>query len=147
MLLIDAIAIVETADKNVSGDHGAALSPFQIHRAAWNDVKKYFGNPAQEIYLNIGERFEDISSSNPDLRMFARNAATGYSFILADRLKRDGQPATPENIYACWNLGFQKFRRRGFELARCPLPTIHNARRVAELVNAPDPPVKHQVKD
>src|SRR6185312_13855626 len=112
MLLIDAIAIVESAGKNVPGDHGAALSPFQIHRAAWDDVKKRFGDPSREIYLNVGDRFEDIATTNADLRMFARNCATGYAFILEERLKRAGQPATPEQIYACWNLGFAEFKAR-----------------------------------
>lgn len=147
MLLIDAIAHVESAGRNTPGDQGAALSPFQIHRAAWDDVKKRFGDPAQDIYLNIGERFEDIATTHRDLRMFARNCATGYSFLLEERLKRAGQSATPQNIYACWNLGFQKFRRRGFDLSRCPASTVANARRVAELVNAKDPPIVHQVRD
>lgn len=147
MLLIDAIAQVESAGRNTSGDHGKALSPFQIHREAWDDVKRRFGNPAKEIYLNVGEHFQDIASADPDLRMFARNCATGYAFLIEERLRRSGQKPTPENIYICWNLGFQKFRRRGFDWNRCPASTLMNARRVAELVNAPDPPVKHQVKD
>lgn len=146
MLLIDAIAHVESAGKNTPGDHGEALSPFQIHREAWEDVRKRFGDPGGEIYLNIGERFEDISNAG-DVRMFARNAATGYAFILEERLKRAGHPATPQNIYACWNLGFQKFRRRGFDLSRCPASTVANARRVAELVIAREPPQIHNGHD
>lgn len=146
MLLIDAIAIVETGNRNIPGDHGAALSPFQIHRGAWEDVKKRFGDPTKEIYLNIGDRFEDIAQTG-DLRMFARNCATGYSFILEQRLKKALQPATPENIYACWNLGFEKFKANGFKLTKCPPSTTRNARMVAELCTAKDPPPVHPSHD
>lgn len=146
MLLIDAIAIVESGNKNVSGDHGAALSPFQIHRGAWEDVKKRFGDPTQAIYLNVGERFEDIAQAG-DLRMFARNCATGYAFILEERLKRAGQEPTPANVYACWNLGFEGFKSRHFNLKLCPRVTVWKARRVADLCAATDPPVIHNGHD
>lgn len=147
MLLIDAIAIVESGGRNTPGDSGAALSPFQIHRAAWDDVKKRFGDPAKPIYLNIGECFEDIGNVYHDLRMFARNCATGYSFLLEERLKHAGQEATPENIYACWNLGFAAFKKRHFDLMLCPKRTVQRARRVAVLATAPDPPPVHNGHD
>jgi hypothetical protein len=142
MLLIDAIAHIESCGKNIAGDHGAALSIFQIHREAWEDVKKRFGDPKGTIYLNVGERFEDIATTNRDLRMFARNCATGYAFILEERLKRFGHEPSPENVYACWNLGFNGFKHRHFNLNRCPRITVFKARQVAALVKSQDPPKK-----
>lgn len=42
------------------------------------------------------------------------------------------QPARAE-VYAMWNLGFAGFKRRGFDLARCPLVTQDAAMRFAAL--------------
>lgn len=146
MLLIDAIAIVESGNKNVPGDHGAALSPFQMHRAAWEDVRARFGKKDGAIYLEVGERFEDIAADDMTGKFRARNAATGLMFILEERLTRVHQPVTPENIYACWNLGFEGFKHRHFNLKLCPIRTVQRARRVAELCRG-DPHQKPHSRD
>jgi hypothetical protein len=139
MLLIDAIAIVESGGKNVPGDHGAALSIFQIHEAAWADVRKRFGIHQDPIDLDVGTHFTDISGDDLTSRFRARNCATGYVFILEERLKRAGQEASPENVYACWNLGFDGFKHRHFMLARCPKITFQKARRVGQLIHEEHP--------
>ena len=35
--ILDAICTVETGGRDVTGDHGAAIGPYQIHAAYWKD--------------------------------------------------------------------------------------------------------------
>jgi hypothetical protein len=134
MTIIQAIAQVESGGKVVPGDKGAALGMYQIHRAAWLDVRDYKQQSAPAELLDIGEHFEDIGADTADGRLRSENCAVLYELILTDRLTRAGVMPTPANIYACWNLGFEGFKKRHFDILQCPKRTMDNARRVAILV-------------
>jgi hypothetical protein len=132
--IIQAIAQVESGGKVVAGDKGAALSMYQIHRAAWLDVRDHKLRSAPAELLDIGEHYEDIGADSAEGRLRAENCAVLYELILADRLTRAGAMPTAANIYACWNLGFEGFKQRHFDILQCPKRTMDNARRVAILV-------------
>ena len=137
MLLLNAIAIVESAGKPVAGDHGAAQGMFQMHRAAWQDVYDRFGAPGKKPHLDVGEKFMDIAGTDPLSMTRAQNAATGYVVILTDDLTRANVKLTPANICACWEIGFEGFRRRHFNLKECPVTTRKAAARVSLLAAQP----------
>lgn len=127
MLLLDAIAQIETGNTAVAGDHGQALSRLQIHREFWQDVHRRW--PA----LDIGEKWEDIGAADPISLRRANNCGNGCLAMIEEYLIRHGCGCTAENIYACWNLGREGFRRRNFHLDECPANTIRNAMKVAIL--------------
>ena len=147
MLLIDAIAQVESGNRPVVGDNGAAISAWQIHRAVWQDVHVRWGNPDRvaegKVYLDVGEKWEDIGGDDELSRTRARNCARGQVSIISEFLNRHNITASADNIYACWNLGCEGFRRRQFSLAHCPEITIRAASQVEFLSDhKPKPPIQ-----
>ena len=135
MLLIDAIAVVETQQKIVAGDHGQAFSQFQIHKEVWQDVHRRFGRLVSEQFVDVGRKFADIAGTDMDSQLRARNCATCHVVIIEERLLKAKLPCSAENIYAVWNLGWDGFKRRGFNLKECPLTTRKGAATVALLAN------------
>lgn len=137
MLLLDAIAQVETGNTVAVGDHGAAISKYQIHRAVWQDVKLRFGDPRNpergKPYLDVGAKWEDIGGADTTSQLRARACANAQIVIIEEYLLRHGAACTAENIYACWNLGREGFKRRAFHLDQCPPRTIRAAMEVARL--------------
>lgn len=133
MLLLDAIATVESDNRPMAGDHGKALSRYQIHAEVWQDVHRQFGAAAGGGGVDVGTSFAAIGGADRDAEIRARNTASIHIGIIETFLQKHGQPTSAENIYACWNLGCQGFRRRQFNLAACPRLTITKAERVAEL--------------
>lgn len=131
MLLLEAIAEVESNNRVAVGDHGAALSKYQIHRAVWQDVKIRFGQ--DKAKCDVGREFGDIGGSDFNSQVRAFNTATGQVALIEEYLLKHGVGCTAENIYACWNLGREGFRRRNFHLDECPAATIRNAIVVANL--------------
>lgn len=142
MLLIDAIAEVETGNKipAQSGDHGAALSVFQIHKEVWQDVHQRWGLKSAAEHIDVGQMFIAIGGEDSTSRLRARNTATCQVVLIEEFLQRHGVDTTAENIYACWNLGMKGFKRRHFKLDECPRRTITGAKEVARLAdNKPHP--------
>lgn len=109
---LDAIAHIESSGRSrVIGDGGKARGMFQLHRAAWEDARK--------ISPLIGDY--QTGALNPAT---ARQVARVYLNILAARLERAlGYAPTSGQVYAAFNLGFAGFKKRGFDLNRCPVTT------------------------
>jgi hypothetical protein len=138
MLLTQAIAIVETGNRWTAphqDERGLAVSVFQIHRPAWLDVKRAYGTRTDRQFLDVGEHFQDIAGNDQESMIRAQNTANGYLAIIKRRLLRAGTSTSAANIYGCWNLGFDGFKRRHFNLKECPLPMRRNAARVSLLAD------------
>ena len=119
---LDSLALVESGDKAaVLGDGGKARGSFQIWRGAWADVNRTYGWTT------------DYESGSTN-RAVARRYARAYCKMLETQMTAAGlRLPTVEHIYACYNLGFNGFARRGFQLSRCPMVTRRAAKRIADL--------------
>ena len=109
---LDRLAHAESRGRAVAGDRGRALGPFQMHAEAWKDVSRLRAGNDLPTYRR--------TSHEPTQRLYAQH----YLEILAVRFERarGRQPSHPE-LVALWNLGWDGFRRRGFDLKRIPTPT------------------------
>jgi hypothetical protein len=145
MLLIDAIAHVETHNRVQVGDHGAALSKFQIHSQVWQDVHRRWGHAGCASIIDVGQRFEDIGGDDQNSQIRARNCATCHVVIIKEYLLKHNIPCTADNIYCCWNLGCKGYFQRRFDLSKCPAGTMHNAIMVEYLADhSPAKPQNHR---
>jgi|SRR6185369_11414389 len=124
--LVNAFAQVESGGHaNRIGDHGRARGAWQFHREAWEQVTWIRAIERQTVHT-YNKAF-DIEIS----REYARSYIKWLSSRLNAILRR---PATPQEIYAAWNLGLQGFAERRFRLNRCPASTKAAAKRVRNIV-------------
>jgi len=93
------------------GDNGKAIGSFQFHAAAWRTV-----NNSRAV---VGRRVVPYPSgaANRDL---AREFAFDYFTILHGQFVKHGKNPSHADLYAAWNLGFAGYKKRGFDLRRCP---------------------------
>jgi hypothetical protein len=120
---LDALATVESNNNpNAIGDNGKSLGAYQIQLAVWQDVNKSRGVGAK---LPFGTGSHGIH---------ARDFAFSHLTNLHARLVKVGITPTCANMYAAWNLGFTGFKRRGFEISRCPATTQRAAVKINNLM-------------
>lgn len=111
-----ALALIESGDNMKAVGAAGERTAWQIKPATWR------------AYTKPGEK----------LRMTSRTDA----FVIAARIYTHNEvrfvtvhgrrPAAWE-VYAMWNLGWDGFKRRGFNLARCPRVTRDAALRYSNL--------------
>jgi hypothetical protein len=121
--MLDGIAFVESSSgKFLVGDGGKSLGMFQLSRKAWADVNKARAKAGLATYGY------DRNVMNHDInRAYARDFIT----ILQSRLKSTlGRTPTVEQVYASFNMGFEGFRRCGFDINRVNKITRYNCIRV-----------------
>lgn len=106
--LVDAVALVETGHRNVAGDNGRAAGVWQMHAAACSD--------AGITHVQAWHREAAGAAAARYLRQLGAQ--------LGNALRREPSAA---QLYAAWNLGFEGFRRRRFDLRRCPAITRQRA--------------------
>lgn len=130
--IANAIAIVETGNRVVSGDGGRALSAYQIHEAFWLDVKQHFPN------ADIGANWPDIGGPDAESQTRARNCCIGGVLMIADYLDEHGAAVTPANIYAAYTVGRAGFKACNFDVQSLGFPDFKRAKcaRVEQLVRA-----------
>jgi hypothetical protein len=110
-----AVMLVESGGRNVTGDNGRALGYYQFWATAW----RHASNLRREANLPV----LPYRTGAADLL-----ASKTHAQILLQwhekQLKRNGcTHPTPGQLYASWNLGHAGFKRRGYDLARCPAIT------------------------
>lgn len=111
---IVALAMIESGyDMRAKGKHGER-SAWQIRPATWNQYSK----PGERI-TREADAFAVAS------RIYTHNAIRFNGAI--------GRLPNAYETYAMWNLGWDGFKRRGFNLARCPRVTRDAAMRYANL--------------
>lgn len=126
---LDAVEWVESRwTATARGDGGRAVGSFQFWAGAWDDVNR--------LRCRNGRVFVPFSQATN--RVLARAFAVDYfgwlRASLATSLRRD--PTDPE-LYAAWNLGLQGFRRRGFQLSKCPRRTRAAAEQICRIIQRP----------
>jgi hypothetical protein len=118
--LIEQIITIESSGKaNARGDGGKARGCAQFHFAAWLDVTSY--------------RKANGLSTHPYAKAFDPMVARAYLHswltLNAHRFEdHTGRKATGAELYAIHNLGFEGFRKAGFDLANCPAITRRKAK-------------------
>jgi len=112
---LKAVMLVESDGRNVTGDGGRALGYYQFWATAW----RHASNLRRERSLPV----LPYKKGAADLLV-----STAHAQILLKwhekQLKRNGcKHPTPGQLYASWNIGHAGFKRRGYDLARCPAVT------------------------
>lgn len=123
---LDALALVESNNNpSAIGDKGKSRGAYQIQLAVWRDVNK---SRAVDARLPF-----ETGSHGIHARAFAFSHLTN----LHARLVKVGINPSCVNLYAAWNLGFTGFKRRGFDISRCPVTTQRAAAKLNTILNKP----------
>ncbi len=111
--LLDSVRYVESADgRRLIGDDGKSLGPYQLTAGAVADVERTSKSVYESTGLEARSTFRMSEAS--------RAAARVYLVKLNGQLRRAmGREPGEAGLFACWNLGFAKFRALGFRLDRC----------------------------
>ena len=102
------------------GDNGKAIGSFQFHAAAWQMVNNLRA---------VGNRRVVPYPSGATNRDCAREFAFDYFTILHGQFVKHGKIPSHADLYAAWNLGFAGYKKRGFDLSRCPQITQRACRK------------------
>lgn len=118
--MLGGIAMIESSGgKFLVGDGGKSLGVHQISREAWEDVNR------ARSKARLGSYDYDHHVFNPAInRAFARD----YLMILQVRLAEAlGKVPAVEQVYASFNMGFERFAQVGFNLSRVNPVTRRNS--------------------
>lgn len=118
--LIESIIAIESSGKaDARGDQGAGLGVAQFHYAAWQDTSTWRlkqGLPTYPYHKALDA-------------MLAREYLHSWLTLNKHRFEdASGRKAKPADLYAIHNLGFNGYRKRGFDLRKCPAITIRKSK-------------------
>lgn len=118
--MLDKVITIESSGRpSARGDNGAGLGLAQFHYAAWQDTSAWRirqGLPAYPYHKALDATI-------------ARDYLHSWLSINAARFKEaTGRPATLVDLYAIHNLGFNGYRKRGFDIERCPAITLRKSK-------------------
>lgn len=121
--LVDALGMVESGGRDcVVGDGGRARGRWQMWRGTWDDTSHRRRQRGLETWTWME------GSADPAI---ARVYAQDHLDWLASQLRKHHTTPTPQRLVASWQLGFTGFKRRGFDVRRCP---AHVRRAVSKVV-------------
>lgn len=124
---VHALAQVETGGVCRPGDRGKAKGIYQFHRAAWEQVSK----------IRTSHSLIPFSYSRATDQQIASEYAKMWLAYLADRLhKATGRKPRPAEVFLAHNLGFDGFKRIGFQVYRAPDARYDAAIRFENIVNS-----------
>lgn len=109
---ICAIAVVESNDKMRAVGAKGERTAWQIMPSTWNAYVK----PGEKMCMRSRQDAYTIAS-----RIYSHNYVR---FVQAT-----GNRPTHVDVYAMWNLGFAGYKRRRFDIDRCPMITRRAAAR------------------
>ena len=111
---LHAVMLVESNGRAITGDNGNARGHFQFWRRTWDHVTSIRRKANLPTY--------GYSAANNLLQSQAY--ARTYFEWLEKGLKRNGcTHPTHADLYAAFNLGLAGYKKRGFDLSRCPTVT------------------------
>lgn len=109
--IVDAVGFAESRNTPGSiGDHGSALSAFQIWRSAWDD--------ANSFRISQGKR--PIARSRWTDHSLSREICRSYLALIESRLINAGVKPTPSRLYLCYTMGFAGAKTIGFDPIKAP---------------------------
>jgi len=118
-MLDKVIAIESSGRASATGDRGAGLGLAQFHYAAWQDTSAWRAKQGLPV-------FPYHNALNASV---ARDYLHSWLSINAARFTQaTGRKATLVDLYAIHNLGFNGYRKRGFDIERCPAITIRKSK-------------------
>lgn len=113
---ICAIAVIESNDKMRAVGAKGERTAWQIMPATWN------------AYVKPNEKLNMLSREDAYVI-----ACRIYSHNYVRFVHATGNYPTHTDVYAMWNLGFNGYRRRRFDIDRCPMITRRAAARYMTL--------------
>ena len=124
---VNAVSVVESNNNpKAVGDNGRAVGPFQFWEIAWRDVSENYREPRGLVVWPYSKA-KDLNAS----KVYAVN------FFDLQRLrfkKATRREPTARDLYALFNLGFEGYKRREFDINKCPKITQRAADRVVTLM-------------
>jgi hypothetical protein len=118
-MLDKVIAIESSGRASAVGDKGAGLGLAQFHYAAWQDTSAWRAKQGLPVYPYHKALDAYI----------ARDYLHSWLSINAARFKEaTGRLATLVDLYAIHNLGFNGYKKRGFDIERCPAITLRKSK-------------------
>lgn len=128
---IQAVAIVESNnDSKAVGDGGKSIGMFQFTKDAWDETSELIRDKISSRY------FKPVSYS------FATNSSISVLYAIhrfkwfEQKLIQDGVMPNNQRLYACWNLGYNGFKKRGFSISKCPAVTKEAIRKLKKAMNS-----------
>ena len=117
--MLDKVIAIESSGKaSARGDQGAGLGLAQFHYAAWQDTSHWRLKQGLPVYPYHKALDATI----------ARDYLHSWLSINAVRFTQaTGRKATLVDLYAIHNLGFNGYRKRGFDIANCPAITVRKS--------------------
>lgn len=108
---VDAVAQIETNNRNIDGDNGLAAGVFQWHKAAWSDCTKLRKQAGLKAYLYS-------KAKDPDI---AREYASFWlSYLRGVMTVKMGRPALLGETWLAYNLGVTGFSKYGYSMSLVP---------------------------
>jgi hypothetical protein len=109
---LDAISKAETnSSPGAIGDHGNAVSEFQIWASAWSDANAF----------RIEQGQEPIPRKFWIDRQMSREIARSYLEMIESRMIKDRISPTPAKLYLAYTMGYSGAKKIGFNFALAPL--------------------------
>lgn len=106
-----ALGEIETGNRSVTGDRGKAKGPHQFHRAAWAEVSAERKRNHQHIFPYSLAMDKEVSA------WYAKT----WMLMLATRLAKDtGRWPRPAEVFLAHNIGYEGFRKLGFQVCEAP---------------------------
>jgi len=117
-MLDKVIAIESSGNPSAIGDKGAGLGLAQFHYPAWQDTTAWRVKQGLPVYPYHKALDATI----------ARDYLHSWLSINAARfIQATGRKATLVDLYAIHNLGFNGYRKRGFDIMNCPGITVRKS--------------------
>lgn len=117
-MLDKVIAIESSGNPSARGDNGAGLGLAQFHYAAWQETSLWRmkqGLPTYPFHKALDGTI-------------ARDYLHSWLSINAVRFTQvTGRKPTLVDLYAIHNLGFNGYRKRGFDITNCPAITVRKS--------------------
>jgi hypothetical protein len=108
---VDAVAQIETNNRNIPGDAGLAAGVFQWHKAAWSDCTK--------MRKEAGLKTWPYSKAK-DPATAREYASFWLSYLRGVITVKIGRPALLGEVWLAYNLGVTGFGRYGYSMSLVP---------------------------
>lgn len=108
---VDAVAQIETDNRNIDGDNGLAAGVFQWHKAAWSDCSK--------MRKEAGLKASPYSKAK-DPAIAREYASFWLSYLRGVMTVKMGRPALLGETWLAYNLGVTGFSKYGYSMSLVP---------------------------
>ena len=108
---VDAVAMIETNNRNIQGDNGEAAGVFQWHKPAWSDCTKLRKEAGLKTYPY---------SKAKDPAIAREYASFWLSYLRGVMTVKIGRPALLGETWLAYNLGVTGFSKYGYSMSLVP---------------------------